>query len=79
MTKTFTLRRPLNDDDKVIVAYGCIFPNGKCVVSWIGKHQSVVVWNSYEDMRAVNGHADTDFILASSPVSIKQKETKSQT
>jgi len=44
-----------------IVANGCVFPNGKCVVSWLGKFQSVVLWDSVKDMLSVNGHSDTEF------------------
>src|SRR6185437_11313557 len=47
-----------------IVADGCIFNNGKCVVNWLGEFSSTVVWNSYEDMKNVNGHPGTRIELA---------------
>lgn len=46
-----------------IVAYGCIFPNGKCAVSWVGPYTSMVVWDSYEDLNKINGHAGTIFVF----------------
>jgi len=46
-----------------VVAHGVIFPNGKCVVSWVGPYASIVVWDSYSDMDKVNGHAGTTFVF----------------
>lgn len=46
-----------------VVAYGVVFPNGKCAVSWIGPHASIVVWDSYEDLNKVNGHPGTTFVF----------------
>lgn len=54
----FKIRR--NDQT---VAHGCVFTNGKCVVSWEGKHRSIVVWDSLEDLKQVNGHPGTIFIF----------------
>lgn len=55
--KIFYLKRG-ND----IVAYGCVFPNGKCSVAWEGVHRSVVVWDSFEDLEAVNMHPGTECV-----------------
>ena len=46
-----------------IVAIGCIFPSGKCVIAWEGTHKSVVIWDSFEDAKNVNGHSNTEFIF----------------
>jgi hypothetical protein len=46
-----------------IVADGCIFFSGKCVISWRGDFQSVVVWDNVEQMKAVNGTPGTEFII----------------
>ena len=48
-----------------VVAHGVIFPNKKCVVSWVGPYASIVVWDSYEDLNKVNGHAGTTFVFES--------------
>ncbi len=47
--------------DNQIVAHGVEFPNHKCVVNWIGLHQSIVVWDSFGELQAVNGHSNTTF------------------
>lgn len=49
--------------DTKVIAYGVIFPNGKCVVAWEGIFKSIVVWDSLDDMKHVNGHSDTQFIF----------------
>jgi hypothetical protein len=46
-----------------IVAYGCIFPSGKCVICWEGLCKSTVIWDSFEDAKKVNGHSNTQFIF----------------
>lgn len=43
-----------------IIAYGVIFSSGKCIVHWEGQYNSVVVWNSFEDLKNVNGHPGTE-------------------
>ena len=45
----------------VVVANGCVFKNGKCVVAWEGIHKSVVVWDSFADMVAINGQQNSEF------------------
>ena len=37
--------------DDVHIAYGCMFPTGKCVVVFKGEHNKVVIWDSLQDMR----------------------------
>lgn len=45
------------------IANGCIFPSGKCVIAWEGIYKSIVVWDSFEDAKNVNGHTNTQFIF----------------
>ena len=49
--------------DSSVIAYGCIFPNKKCVIAWQGEQKSVVVWDSFEDMKQINGHSNTQIIF----------------
>lgn len=44
-----------------IVACGVLFDNGKCAVCWNGTYSSVVVWDKFDDLKAVNGHSNTLF------------------
>lgn len=47
-----------------IVAEGVIFSDGRAVVCWLsGEHHSVVVWDSIEDVRAINCHGNKTKIL----------------
>lgn len=39
-----------------VVAYGVAFPDGTCVVRWMGERRSTVVWPSIEDVEAIHGH-----------------------
>ena len=41
-----------------IVAAGCVFPNGKCIVAWHvkGMPNSVEVWDSFEEAENIHGH-----------------------
>lgn len=39
-----------------IIAEGCVFSNGKAIVSWLGKRASIVVWDSLDDCLYINGH-----------------------
>lgn len=48
-----------------IVADGCEFPSGKCVVAWRGKRPSVAVYDSMlavEDVHAHKGATEIRFI-----------------
>lgn len=39
------------------VAEGTQFSNGKVVVQWtVGDHQSTVVWDSIDSVKAIHGH-----------------------
>ena len=49
--------------DTIVIAHGVIFPNGKCVVAWKGVFMSIVVWDSLDDMKQVNGHSNTQFVF----------------
>lgn len=39
-----------------VIAEGCEFSNGKCVLSWITKYQSVAVYDSIKELEAIHGH-----------------------
>ena len=39
-----------------IVAYGCCFCNGKCILVWQGAHSSVNEYDSQSDLEFVHGH-----------------------
>lgn len=41
-----------------VVAYGCVFPNGKCALAWHaqGKPQTVTVFDSMADMEKIHLH-----------------------
>ena len=39
-----------------IIAEGCMFSNVKCVISWLGKYASLVVWDTLDDCLYINGH-----------------------
>ena len=39
-----------------VVAYGVVFPNGKCVLCWNTDTSSIVVYDSVEDCDAVHLH-----------------------
>lgn len=56
--RTFRMLR-----DGIVIAYGVVFPSGKCTVSWNGMFKSVVIWDSLSDLKSVNGHSDTQFIF----------------
>ncbi len=50
--------------DGTLVAHGVKFESGKCVVHWCGIHNSIVIWDSYESILAINGHdGKTEFIF----------------
>lgn len=66
MSKLFKLSR---EEDTTgisgigIVADGVLFENGKVVVCWRGKQQSIVVWDNLEEMKAVScTHSKTKII-----------------
>jgi len=46
-----------------IMAKGVIFNEGKCVIRWEGKHKSIVIWDSLDDLKAVSGHPGTIFVI----------------
>ena len=39
-----------------IVAEGCQFTEGKCVLAWLTQHKSVAVYDSLQDLEAIHGH-----------------------
>jgi hypothetical protein len=39
-----------------VVAYGCSFPDGTCVLRWDTKVNSTVFYQSIDDLIAIHGH-----------------------
>ena len=39
--------------DGEIIAYGCIFGSGKCIMEWTGENQLIMVWETFTEMKAV--------------------------
>jgi hypothetical protein len=39
-----------------IVAEGVQFTNGKCVLAWLTKFQSVAIYDNIEDVVSIHGH-----------------------
>lgn len=39
-----------------IVAHGVVFPDGTCVLRWLGDYRSTVVWRTLDEAMAVHGH-----------------------
>lgn len=59
MFKNFTINR-----NGQTVALGCVFiQTGKCVVNWLGDYKSVVVWDSFDELKKVSGHPGTSFVF----------------
>lgn len=47
-----------------VVAEGVEFLNGKVVIQWIvGDHQSTVVWDNIEDVKAIHGHGGSTEVV----------------
>lgn len=46
----FEIKNKEND----ILAYGVSFSSGKCVLEWTGKNKLIMIWPTYEDMKAVS-------------------------
>jgi hypothetical protein len=59
LTARFYLRR-LKDESGVsgtgIVAVGVIFPNGRCVLSWLTEHTSTAVYDDIHQLTKIHGH-----------------------
>jgi len=57
--KLFLLQR-IEDESGIsgtgIVAEGAVFSNGKCVLVWTTKYQSVAVYDSIEELENIHGH-----------------------
>lgn len=49
--------------NKNVVAMGIQFNDGKCVIRWQGAHKSIVVWDSLDDLKSVNGHEGTQIVV----------------
>ena len=39
--------------DGEIIAYGCTFCSGKCIMEWTGENQLIMVWETFTEMKVV--------------------------
>ena len=39
--------------DGEIIAYGCTFGSGKCIMEWTGENQLIMVWETFTEMKVV--------------------------
>ena len=39
--------------DGEIIAYGCAFGSGKCIMEWTGENRLLMVWETFEQMKLV--------------------------
>ncbi|WP_040422017.1 hypothetical protein [Actinopolymorpha alba] len=46
-----------------LVAWGCVFPNGKAVLTWNSGVMSVGVYDSVEELEAIHGHGGSTRIV----------------
>jgi len=40
--------------DNEIIAQGCVFNSGKCIMEWTGSNPLLTIWESLEDLEAVS-------------------------
>ena len=40
--------------DGEILAYGCIFGSGKCIMEWTGDNKLLMIWETFEEMDVVS-------------------------
>lgn len=45
-----------------LIAEGVTFTTGRVVVHWLGRYQSIVIWDSVASLLAVNGHGEKTYI-----------------
>ncbi len=43
-----------------IVAEGCQFSNGQCVLVWLGEKNSINIYNSADDIESIHDHQETE-------------------
>ena len=57
------------------VAEGCFFPDTKeCVVHWLGKHGSINVYHSIDDVIFVHGHQGSTLLVWDDPLEESEKK-----
>ena len=56
------LRVKPGNQNPSVVADGCMFDDGACVLRWRGDHKSTAAYASYDDLKAVHGHDGTVFV-----------------
>lgn len=37
-----------------VVAHGCVFNSGKCIMEWYGSNPLLMIWGSFEEMDVVS-------------------------
>ncbi len=58
-----------------IVAEGCLFSSGECVIHWFGEHGSINIYHSLNDLILVHGHhGKTKIVWATSLEETPSKE-----
>lgn len=45
-----------------LVAEGVQFSNGKCVLYWTTRHQSIAIYDSIEELEAIHGHDSRTYV-----------------
>ena len=40
--------------DGEIIAYGCVFNSGKCVMEWTGENKLLMIWETFAEMDIVS-------------------------
>lgn len=50
-----------------VVAVGCIFPSGLCVLEWLTFHSSVNHYKNFDDVEKIHGHNGSTEIILGSP------------
>lgn len=57
--RAFVLNRDVDDSGVSgtgVVAWGCEFPDGTCVLRWASQHRSTAVYGSLADLETIHGH-----------------------
>lgn len=45
------------------VAWGCMFPNGKCVLSWRSYYSAIGVYDNIQQLNIIHGHSGVTEIV----------------
>ena len=40
--------------DGEIIAYGCVFNSGKCIMEWTGENKLLMIWESFTELDVVS-------------------------